>query len=154
MKPEFFDAFIKRSMTLGSVESVTGGLFGSWITYYANASQFYCGGLIVYNNHAKETLAHVDKENLKKYKAISKEVALELANNVLKQLECDVVISIVGNAGPSSQDNQPKGSCYMAIVSKHDHVVYDDQLDGNRNDIQNQLIRLADTRLNQWLDKH
>lgn len=154
MKPEFFDAFIKRNMTLGSVESVTGGLFGSWITSYANASQFYCGGLIVYNNHAKETLAAVNKETLEKYKAISKEVVLELANNVLNKLECDVAISIVGNAGPSSQDNQPIGSCYMAIVSKEDSVVYHDQLDGNRNDIQHQLIHLADTRLNQWLNKH
>ena|SRR5690554_4948374 len=154
MKPDFFDKFIERKMTLGSVESVTGGLFGSSITKYAHASKFYCGGLIVYNNLAKQQLAHVKKESLDKYKAISREVVLELANNVLKQLGTDVVIGFVGNAGPSSQDDQPVGSCYMAIVSKDDAIVYHDQLSGDRQHIQQQLNQLADIRLNMWLEEH
>lgn len=153
MKPTLFDRFIEKGLTLGSVESITGGLFGSWITKYAHASQFYCGGLIVYNNQAKERLAHVKKENLMEYKAISKEIVIELANNVLNQLDCDVVIGFVGNAGPSAQDDELIGSTYMAIASKTDTIVYHDQLDGNRNDIQNQLMQLADIRLNIWLDK-
>lgn len=151
MKPAYFDKMIAKGVTLGSVESISGGLFAWHLTQHEHASRFYQGGLIVYNNHVKEVLAHVDKTLLKKYTAISREVALELAKGILEDIQCDVAVSLVGNAGPTAQDNQPVGKCFIALVSKNTQDVLEVDLVGSRNEIQQQLVELADQQINHWI---
>lgn len=151
MKPDYFDKMIHSGLTLASVESITGGLFAWHLTQHAQASHFYCGGSVVYNNHVKEVLAHVDKALIEKYSAISKEVALELAKGTLEDINCDVVVSLVGNAGPTAQDNQPVGKCFIALVSKNTAEVLEVDLVGSRNEIQQQLVDLADQQINHWI---
>lgn len=147
MKPEFFDLFIAKGLTLGCAESITGGLFSSSITQHPSASLFFKGGWIVYSNEAKVKLGHIKEKDLVKFSAISKEIAQKLAYNVMDSLQCDVGIAFVGNAGPTAQDNQPIGSVYMAIASKQKIVYYHDQLQGDRNTIQQQTLDLANERL-------
>ncbi|NLA78581.1 MAG: CinA family protein [Erysipelothrix sp.] len=152
MKPKYFERFIALDLTLASAESITGGQFAASITAYAGASQFYLGGTVVYNDDIKHRILHVSKSDLKRYKAISKEVALQLANHTLKTFQSDVAIAFVGNAGPTAQDQQPVGKCFMAIVSKEMRFIYEDNLGGDRNSIQTQCVALADQRLNKYLD--
>lgn len=151
MKPAYFDTMIHKGLTLASVESISGGLFGWHITQHPHASRFYQGGLIVYNNHAKEVLAHVNPDLLTKYSAISKEVALDLAKGVLEDIQCDLVVSLVGNAGPGAQDDQPIGKCFIALVSKNHQEVNELDLVGSRIEIQHQLVALADQYINHWI---
>lgn len=153
MKPAFFDRFIEHKLTLASAESITGGLFGANITQYPSASRFYLGGFIVYNDEVKHQLLGISREALKEYKAISKEIALSLANHTLERLKSDVALAIVGNAGPDTQDDQPLGRIYMALVSKDEAHVYQDDLKGERSAIQMQCVALANQRLNEYLDK-
>ena len=147
MKPQFFDLMILKQLTLSSVESVTGGLFASSITKHPKASQFYVGGFVVYNDDIKHRLAQVKRDTLRQYSAISKEVAIELANNTLAKTKSDICICLVGNAGPTAQDNQPVGHMITAIVSKHDMVVYQDDLKQTRIKNQKEIVRLANERL-------
>lgn len=147
MKPEFFDLFIAKGLTLGCAESITGGLFASSITQHPSASLFFKGGWIVYSNEAKVRLGNIKEKDLEQFSAISKEVAQKLAYNVVDSLRCDVGIAFVGNAGPTAQDNQPVGSVYMALASKHQCIDYHDQLQGDRNTIQQQTLDLANARL-------
>ncbi len=147
MKPVFFDLMIQKHLTLSSVESVTGGLFAYTITKHPKASQFYIGGHVVYNDNAKCHLADINLDLLHQFSAISKEVAIELANHTLKQTNSDLCIALVGNAGPTAQDNQPIGLMIMAIVSKDDMMVYQDHLKGTRINNQKEIVRLASQRL-------
>lgn len=151
MKPAYFDKMIAQGLTLASVESITGGLFAWHLTQHAHASCFYQGGLVVYNNHVKSVFARIDEALLAKYSAISKEVALLLAKHTLEDLDCDLAVSFVGNAGPSAQDQQPVGRCYIALVSKNTEEVIEVDLKGTRNEIQQQLVSLADQHIDRWL---
>ena len=151
MKPAYFDKMIASGLTLASVESISGGYFAWHITQHAHASRFYQGGFVVYNNHAKEVLVHIDKELLLQYSAISKEVALALAKGTLEAIGCDVAVSLVGNAGPTAQDNQPVGKCFIALVSNNTQSVLEVDLVGSRNEIQQQIVDLADQQINHWI---
>jgi PncC family amidohydrolase len=147
MKPLFFDLMIIKKLTLSSVESVTGGLFAYSITKHPKASQFYVGGVVVYNDDVKHRLADVNVDSLRQFSAISKEVALELANNTLVKTNSDVCIALVGNAGPTAQDDQPVGHMITALVSKIDMIVYHDDLNNTRIKNQKEVVRLANERL-------
>jgi PncC family amidohydrolase len=147
MKPQFFDVMILNQLTLSSVESVTGGLFAHSITKHPKASQFYVGGFVVYNDDVKHRLTDVKLNTLHQFSAISKEVAVELANNTLTKTNSDICISLVGNAGPTAQGDQPVGHMITAIVSKNDLMVYHDDLNNTRIKNQKELVRLANERL-------
>ena len=54
-------AFREAGLTLGSVESFTGGLFASTITSISGASKFYKGGYITYATEEKVNLISVSR---------------------------------------------------------------------------------------------
>ena len=57
MKVEKVNSYLReRGLTLGSVESFTGGLFAQQITSVSGASKFYKGGYITYATEEKVNL--------------------------------------------------------------------------------------------------
>lgn len=152
MKPAFFDLMIDKGLTLASVESVTGGLFAHSITRFPNASKFYQGGLIVYNDKMKKILSDIDPLALKKHKAISKEIAIALANHILTKTDSDIAIAFVGNAGPTAQDKCPVGTMFTVIIDRQTTVVHHDQLVGSRIQNQKEIVALAHDRLLAFLE--
>lgn len=107
----------KEELTIGSVESFTGGLFGKEITDVDGASNVYKGGLIVYSNELKEKLLGIKKELIEENGAVSWPVAQAMAINGLDVLGVDICVSFTGNAGPSiCDDKEELGVCYMGIA--------------------------------------
>lgn len=119
-----------RGLTLGSVESMTGGLFAVKATDVPGASQVFKGGIVSYSNEVKERVLGVEPELLAKYGAVSEKVAKRMALYGLEKLGVDVVLAVTGNAGPSAEpgeaevgqvyfSSRPRGaSGPLAIVSK------------------------------------
>lgn len=70
---------LKHKLTLGTVESATGGLVSHLITNTPGSSDYYLGSLVSYSNQLKMKLAGVKNETLTKYGAVSPEVAEEMA---------------------------------------------------------------------------
>ena len=132
--------FRDKGLTLGSVESFTGGLFAQSITAVSGASKFYKGGYITYATEEKINLICVPKDVIEDKGVVSKEVAYYMANNARQLLKVDVCVSFTGNAGPDAMEGKPVGEVHIGIASKDSAQVYSLLLNGNRNEIQQQAV--------------
>ena len=131
----------ENNLTLGSCESITGGLFASSITKIKGSSKVYKGSIISYSNEIKESVVHVDKEIIDKFGVVSEEVAVLMAKNAKKILNVDIAVSCTGNAGPTVCDNKPVGRVYIAIADKNGIRTKELNLSGDRNKIQQQVVK-------------
>ncbi len=137
-----FNYLKDNDLTLGSIESLTGGLFSSIFTSIPGASKIYKGSLITYSPSEKINLAHVDKEVIDKYGVVSDETAIEMARNGKEVLGVDVAVAVTGNAGPTSDvDNKPVGEVHVAVSYKNKVTYATFSLKGNRDDIRSMCIQ-------------
>ena len=134
------EQLVNAGLTLGSVESFTGGLFASTITSVSGASKFYKGGFVTYATEEKINLICVPEDVIKEQGVVSKEVAYYMANNARQLLKVDVCVSFTGNAGPDAMEGKPVGEVHIGIASKDSAQVYSLLLKGNRNEIQQQAV--------------
>ncbi|MDD4923492.1 MAG: CinA family protein [Dehalococcoidales bacterium] len=109
-----------RKLTLGCVESATGGLLSSFITDIPGSSDYYKGSITSYSNQSKVNLAGVSKETLEKYGAVSPRVAEEMAFGGRKALDVDICLSDTGIAGPGgATDKKAVGLFYLGLSHKN-----------------------------------
>ncbi len=135
--------FREKGLTLGSVESFTGGLFAKTITAVSGASRFYKGGLVTYATIEKARLLGIKQEDIDKYGVVSKEIALQMAEKGRKVLDVDVCVSFTGNAGPDAMEGKPVGEVYIGLAYQDEVKVYPFLLKGDRNSIQEEGVKNA-----------
>jgi len=90
----------QKGLTLGVVESATGGLLSHRITDIAGSSDYYKGSVTAYSNRVKTGVVGVKEATLNQYGAVSPEVAEEMAQGGRKTLSADICIADTGIAGP------------------------------------------------------
>lgn len=125
----------KKTCTIASAESLTGGLFGKMITEISGASSIYRGGIVCYSNEVKEKLLHVPKEVLVTEGAVSETTARILAEEVRRLLKTDIGISFTGVAGPEKSEGKEVGTVYLGVASQNKTEVYLLTLAGSRESI-------------------
>ena len=114
---------IKRKESLAFAESCTGGLLSSSITAISGSSQVFKGSIISYSNELKQSLLNVPENMIKKYGAVSEEVAKTMAINAKEKLNVDWSIAISGIAGPSGgSTDKPIGLVHIAIAGPNDQI--------------------------------
>lgn len=114
---------IVNNQTLSVAESCTGGLLGSLITAIPGSSKFFMGGIIAYDNEVKTNNLAVKIETLKQFGAVSRETAIEMAENARKLLNTDFAISITGIAGPDGgTDEKPVGTIWVGLSSHKETI--------------------------------
>ena len=149
LSKELLDAALAKGITIGVVESCTGGLLGAAITAMPGSSSVFQGGFLTYSNKLKMQLVGVSSETLKNYGAVSEHTAKEMANGARKALGTDLVISITGIAGPGGgTDEKPVGTVCFGLSSK-DETLTETQLFENlsRNRVRDYAVMHAMTRL-------
>ena len=145
--------FRENNLTLGSVESFTGGLFAKEITSIPGASKFYKGGLVTYASEEKMRLLGIAREDIDEHGVVSEEIAKQMAEKGRDLLDVDYCVSFTGNAGPEAMEGKPVGEIYIGISSKDGVKVFPYHLQGQRNEIQSQGVTLALTLLKEILEK-
>jgi len=134
----------KKKLSLAICESCTGGMLGSVITSIPGSSKYFSGGIIAYSNDAKTGIVGVREDTLKKYGAVSAEVAVEMAKGVHKKLKSDIGIGITGIAGPTgSSKKKPVGLVYIAISQRRKITVKCFLFKGNRDAIRKKACKEA-----------
>ena len=125
---------LKQSkLTLSVADSCTGGLISKIITDFPGASKFFLYCVVSYNDESKKEILKVKEEVLKKYGAVSKEVASAMLEGVNKILNTDISISITGIAGPTGGTREkPIGTVYIGIKFKNEIKVHKFNFNGNR----------------------
>jgi len=137
-----------KHLTIGAVESMTGGLFASAITDIAGASEVFKGGIVAYSSEAKKTLVDVRPETLDEFGAISWEVASEMAYNGRIKLDVDYCLAVTGNAGPTADSgNQEIGCVFIAVASRDSIWGVPLHLEGSRDEIRRASVNAMLTTL-------
>lgn len=150
-----FNKYIKeKGITLGSVESFTGGLFARSITAVSGASKFYKGGLVTYATEEKINLLGIDQKLVWAKGVVSKECAHEMARLGKEKLNVDLCVSFTGNAGPDAMENKPVGEVYLGISIFDRTETYGFNLEGSRDEIQNKGVELAFSLIKEVVEKY
>ena len=124
IEKRIFELFKSHSKTLSLAESCTGGKIASRIVNLSGASQYFKGGLIPYNNNAKESLLNIPRVVIDKFSDVSEEVAMRMAIEVRKKFNSDISLAVTGNAGPlKGNNNEPIGKVFIAVSSENKSFV-------------------------------
>ena len=142
-KFEISQLFKDKGLSLGSVESFTGGKFASEITSISGASKFFKGALVTYASEEKNRILGISYQDIDQYGVVSREVAAQMASNGQKLLNVDYCVSFTGNAGPDAMEGKPVGLIYIGVAIYDRIEVYEFQLSGSRDDIQKEGVKNA-----------
>jgi PncC family amidohydrolase len=133
----------KKKLTLSVAESITGGGLAAAITEVAGSSKVFLGGVIAYADEVKINQLDLDAKTLKKFTAVSEEVAKEMAIGVRKEFNSDYAIATTGVAGPGKAYGQKVGTVWIAIASKKEVFAIALALSGSRDLIRHATIESA-----------
>lgn len=134
-----------RNLTIGTAESMTGGLVAAALTSIPGSSAVVRGGVVAYDHELKGLLlgvTHIDR-------VVDPETAVEMANGGRKLLGTDVAVAVTGSAGPDPLE-QPPGTVVIAVATPEDTRSRTLRLPGDRERVRAysvtaalQLTRLA-----------
>lgn len=146
----------KHELTVTTAESCTGGMLAARLVNVPGVSDVFRQGFITYSNKSKRKILDVNKSTLKKYGAVSKETAKEMATGGVFATDADTCIAITGLAGPEGgSDEKPVGLVYIACYMKDKVSVERYQFKGNRYQIREQsVIKALDLLRRSILDNY
>jgi len=114
----------KRKKKIATAESCTGGLIAHTLTNISGSSNFFERGIVSYSNNSKIQLLDIDKKLIRKYGAVSPEVATAMAEGVRIKSDVDIGLSTTGIAGPTGGSaEKPVGLVYIGISTKKVTIV-------------------------------
>jgi nicotinamide-nucleotide amidase len=104
-------------LRLAAAESCTGGLLASILTDVVGCSHAFDRGFVVYTDAAKHAMLGIDPALIEVRGAVSREVALAMAEGALAHSEADIAVSITGFAGPAGDDDE-EGLVHVACARR------------------------------------
>ena len=142
----------QKRLTLGIVESATGGLISHLITNVPGSSDYYRGSITAYSNEVKIKVVGVKADTINKYGAVSHQVAEELAQGGRKMLAADICLTDTGIAGPSgATPGKPVGLFYIGLSHQAGTYSQKHHFQGNREQNKHQAVEAALDWLKEYL---
>lgn len=149
---EIGDLLRQHKLTLGAVESATGGLISHLITNVSGSSDYYQGSITSYSNEIKIKLVGVKPETLNKYGAVSPQVARQMADGGRKILCTDICIADTGIAGPTGATaGKPVGLFYIGLSHRNGTFSRKHIFSGNREQNKEQAAITALSWVKEYL---
>ena len=140
-----------RGLKLATAESCTGGLIAAACTAVAGSSEWFERGFVTYSNEAKTGSLGVDAQLIAAHGAVSREVALAMADGALAQANsrAQVAVAVTGIAGPGGgSSDKPVGTVWLATAREGELTLAELlQLHGDRTAIREQTVHRALQRL-------
>jgi nicotinamide-nucleotide amidase len=126
-------------------ESCTGGLMSARLTELPGSSAYFAGGVVVYSNEAKVSLADVDPDLIIRFGAVSTEVAEALASGAAARFDAAYGIGITGIAGPDGgTEEKPVGTvCFSVYGPDGARITRRTRLPGSRSDVRERSTTVA-----------
>ena len=116
-----------KGAMIATVESCTGGLIIGALTDIPGSSDVVDRGFVTYSNEAKTKMVGVPADLIEAHGAVSREVAIAMAQGGLANSNADIAVSVTGVAGPGGGTaNKPVGLVHFAVALnlgkfEHDH---------------------------------
>ena len=126
----------KIGKTVSVAESCTGGLLSHRITNVPGSSDYYERGVVCYSNQSKTDILHVSPETLKKFGAVSKQTATEMAKGIKQISGTDIGLAVTGIAGPGGgTPEKPVGTVFICLASNEEVSCREFRFKGKREEI-------------------
>ena len=104
-----------KGLTFATAESCTGGEIAKRFTDIPGASNVFLGGAVVYTNEVKARLLGLDPKMIEEKGAVSREVAVALAEQVRRLTGADIGIGVTGLAGPDGDGVHEVGTVFVSM---------------------------------------
>jgi nicotinamide-nucleotide amidase len=135
------NVFRKKKMTLSLAESCTGGMLASRLTDIPGSSDFLLGSVVSYSNEVKSTALGVVAELIRTHGAVSKEVAVAMADGVRRATGSTYSLGVTGIAGPGGATaSKPVGLVYIAVSGPEGTKAYEYRYKGSRDVIRQRAV--------------
>jgi len=135
IEKEIGDLLKQKGLTLGTVESATGGLISHLITNVPGSSDYFRGSVVSYANETKIKIIGVKEETLTQYGAVSPQVAEEMAAGGKRLLGVDICLADTGIAGPGGATlGKAVGLFYLGMANKDGVTSYKHEFHGTREE--------------------
>jgi nicotinamide-nucleotide amidase len=105
----------RRSLTVGTAESLTGGLIAATLTSVPGASAVFRGGIVAYAADVKRTTLGVPGALLDRVGTVHPEIAEAMALGAAERLAVNAAIAVTGVAGPDPAEGLPVGTVHVAL---------------------------------------
>ena len=108
-------------------------------------------GFITYSNESKISRLNVKPSLVQDYGAVSKEVALAMAEGIRKSSGANIGLSVTGVAGPGASDKKPAGTVYIAISDAKESYCKSFRFYNDRSQNKERSAQAALELLRRWL---
>lgn len=109
------------NLTIATAESCTGGLIAGALTSISGSSDVVYGGFVTYANEAKIAMVGVPYGLLKQFGAVSKEVAIAMAEGAMAAAGTHIAVAVTGIAGPNGGSKEkPVGLVHFAVATEEE----------------------------------
>jgi nicotinamide-nucleotide amidase len=141
---EIVAACTRGGLMLATAESCTGGLVAAVLTEIAGSSAVVDRGFVTYSNDAKTAMLGVAPALIGAHGAVSREVAIAMAEGAIRASRADIAVAVTGIAGPAGGTaDKPVGLVHFAVAVRGGATTHAERRFGNIGRTQ---VRLASVR--------
>jgi len=134
----------KTGWTLAIAESCTGGSICDRVTDVSGSSDYFMGGMVTYSNASKAKHLGIPLDYIRRYGAVSPQVAKKMAQGVRKTFNTTFGLSTTGVAGPTGGTKRsPVGRVFIGLAAGRKAWVRKLDLRGSRREIKKESTRLS-----------
>lgn len=129
---------------MSTAESCTGGLLSSLFTDVPGCSHAFVAGYVSYTDQAKSDMLGVDPVMIAENGAVSRSVAIAMAEGALERSAADFALSVTGYAGGTDKDEED-GLVFMACAIRDGITAHEDHHFGpkGRGEVRLLCVRAA-----------
>jgi nicotinamide-nucleotide amidase len=101
----------ERDLTLATAESCTGGMLASLLTDVQGVAHAFERGFVTYTEEAKQEMLGVPPDLIGRLGAVSREVAIAMAEGALERSRANIALSITGFADAGDEPGLVHFAC-------------------------------------------
>ena len=136
---EVVRAFLDKGLTLGTAESLTGGMIAASVAGVSGASAVLMGGVVSYDARVKHELLGVEQAIIDTVGVVSEPCARQMAQGAKAALKVDVAVSATGIAGPTGGTPEtPVGTVFIGVAWADGAKVDECHFTGDRQSVREQ----------------
>jgi len=146
-------SLLGKGWTMATAESCTGGWIAKCCTDLAGSSAWFDRGFVTYSNRAKQEMLGVEPAVLEAEGAVSKAIAIAMAEGARHWAGVNVALSVSGIAGPDGgAADKPVGTVWFGWSLEGQPVVSEIiHFEGGREAVRRQTLVHALSRLEELL---
>jgi len=119
----------ERGLDVAAAESLTSGLLSSRLGAGPDASEWFRGAVVAYQEPVKFEVLGVPEGPV-----VTAECAEQMARGVADLLGASVAVSVTGVGGPDPSEGEPPGTVYVGVLVDDDLTVHRLDLAGDDPD--------------------